>query len=222
MMTWWREPFKGGWYRPMEKLVGCIQLPGLTLSLICSTPWDVSPIGRLGVPLKNCPNKHRDRVREFYFDFSPVSALLGEMLSNERTPTVQTVDAPLCLISRFRDNSYLLLCNVPANSLPQVMQALCALLRVIYAIRLKWELHGEYVTRGDGKVSNQQGSSVRLLWKACTLLLADPPSDVELGSRVDRVGPHAKQVWKSQFPSLLLKCMWYAPTTTDFVTFGRS
>ena len=93
-----------GWYRPMEKLFGCNQLPDLTLSLVCSTPWDGSPIGRLGVLLKNCPRKQRDRVREFYSDFSPLAALLGAMLSNEQVPTVEPVDSPLCLISRFRDN----------------------------------------------------------------------------------------------------------------------
>ena len=206
----------------MEKLFGCIQLPGLTLLLISSTPWNGLPIGRLGVLLKNRPRKQRDRVREFYSDFSPVAALLGEMLSNERAPTVQPFDAPLCLISRFRDNIYLLLCNVPADSLPQVKQALSALLRVVYGIQLKWELHGEYVTWGEGKVSKRRGTCVRLLRKACTLSLDDPPSDVEWGSWVDRVSPHAKQVWKSQFPSLLLKCMWYALTTTDFVTNLRS
>ena len=41
-----------GWYRPMEKFFGCIKLPDLTLFLVCSTPWDGSPIGRLGVLLK--------------------------------------------------------------------------------------------------------------------------------------------------------------------------
>ena len=91
-------------------------------------------------------------MHEFYSDFSPLVALLGEMLSNERAPTVQPVDAPLCLISGFRDNIYLLLCNVPADSLPRVKQALSALLKVVYGIRLKCELHGEYVTgRGGGE-----------------------------------------------------------------------
>ena len=134
-----------GPYRSMEKLFGCIQLPGLTLSLVSSTPWDGSPIGRLGVLLKNCPRKQRDRVREFYSDFSPVAALLGEMLSNEEAPTVEPGDSPLCLISRFRNNIYLLLCNVPTSCLPQVKQAPSALLRVVYGIRLKWEPHGAYV-----------------------------------------------------------------------------
>ena len=135
-----------GWSRPMEKLFGCIQLPGLTLSLISSTPWDGSPIGRLRVLLKICPRKQRDRVREFYSDFSPVATLLGEMMSNEKAPTVEPVDAPLCLVSRFRDNTYLLLCNVPIGCLPQVKQALSALLIVVYGRRLKWEPHGKYVT----------------------------------------------------------------------------
>ena len=58
--------------------------------------------------------------------------------------------------------------------------------------------------------------------KACPLSLDDLPSDVESGFWVDRVRHHAKQVWKSQFPSLLLKCMWCALSTTHFVTNLRS
>ena len=99
--------------------------------LISSTAWDGLPIGRLGVLLKSCPRKQRDRVREFYSDFSPVAALVEEMLSNEKAPMVEPVDASLCRISRIRNNIYLLLCNVPIGSLPQVKQALGALLKVV-------------------------------------------------------------------------------------------
>ena len=39
----------------------------------------------------------------------------------------------------------------------------------------------------------------------------------------DQRAQHLKdKVWKSQFLSLLLKCMWYALTTTNFVTNLRS
>ena len=154
-------------------------------------------MGRLGVLLNNCPRKQRDRVQEFYSNFSPVAALVGEMLINEAEPTLKPVDDPLCLISRIRDNIYLLPCNVEAENLLQVKQALASLLRVIYGI----------VTWGEGKISKQLDSPISLLRKACTLSLDDPPSDVEWGTWVDRFRPHAKQVWKSQFPSLLLKCM---------------
>ena len=92
-------------------------------------------------------------MREFYSDFSPVAALLGEMTSNEKAPTVEPADAPLCLVSRFHDNIYLLLCNVPIGCLPHVKQALSALLGVVYGIRLKWEPHSKYVTWGEGKIS---------------------------------------------------------------------
>ena len=135
MMSLLREDFKGGTYqwRSYSAAFSYQTSPCPSSAL----PLDGLPIGRLGVLLKNCPRKQKDRVREFHSDFSPVAALLGETLSNEQVPTVQPVDAPLCLISRFRDNIYLLLCNVPAQSLPQVKQALSALLRVMYGIRLK-------------------------------------------------------------------------------------
>ena len=79
----------------------------------------MGPCGPSGGPaeklLKNCPRKQRDGVREFHFDFSP---LVGEMLANEAAPTLQPVYDPLCLISRFCDNIYLLLRHIQTDSLP--------------------------------------------------------------------------------------------------------
>ena len=125
----------------MERLFGCIRLPHLAVSLISSTPWDGSPVERLGVLLSNSPRKQRDRVREFYSDFSPVASLVGEMLTNEAMQPAQPVDDPLCLISQLCDNIYLLLCNVPSSDLPDFKQALASLLRVICGIKRNWELH---------------------------------------------------------------------------------
>ena len=48
------------------------------------------------------------------------------------------------------------------------------MLRVIYGIKLKWELHGEYVTWREGKISKRMGSPVMPLRKACTPSLDDP------------------------------------------------
>ena len=36
------------------------------------------------------------------------------------------------------------------------------------------------------------------------------------------LSPHAKRVWQSQFPSLLLKCMWHAFVAHDFQCHRRS
>ena len=58
--------------------------------------------------------------------------------------------------------------------------------------------------------------------KACTLSLNSSPDAVEWGTWVDTCSPHVKQVWKSQFPSLLLKCMRYFLTTNDFLMNDRS
>ena len=39
---------------------------------------------------------------------------------------------------------------------------------------------------------------------------------------VDVASPHAKMVWRSQFPSLLQKCIWYALTPDDIGSHLRS
>ena len=65
-------------------------------------------------------------------------------------------------------------------------------------------------------------ATLSLLKKSCTLSLSDLPGTMEWSTWVDVHSPHAKHVWKSQFPSLLLKCMWHSLTGADFVANVRS
>ena len=46
--------------------------------------------------------------------------------------------------------------------------------------------------------------------KGVTVVLAALSSQVEWVKWVDVSSPHARLVWRSEFPSLLIKCIWYA------------
>ena len=176
-------------------------------------PWETW----MGMSQPKCdPSPHLKGGRE------KRSSLIGEILMNELVQPAHPVSDPLRLISRFRDNICLLLCSVPTTSLCEVKQALAVLLSVVYGIKLKWEPHGNFVAWGERKVSQAPDATLSLLHKACTLSLGDPPGTLKWGAGVDVCCPRAKQVWKSQFPSLLLKCMWYSLTSGDFVANIRS
>ena len=48
--------------------------------------------------------------------------------------------------------------------------------------------------------------------KTCTLSLSVPIGQYEWGTWADRQSPHCRLVWRSQFPGLLHKFLWYALT----------
>ena len=66
------------------------------------------------------------------------------------------------------------------------------------------------MTWGEGKLCQFPSGGVLLLPKGCTLSLMAPPLDMELSQCVCRSSPHARTVWRRQFPALLGKSLWYA------------
>ena len=85
------------------------------------------------------------------------------------------------------------------------------LLHSIYGIRLKWEPHGDRYVWGEGSIG-VQGGELSLIRKGA-FLDVPPPEDQEWEKWVDTSSPHAPMVWRSHFPSLLIKCVWYASNT---------
>ena len=88
-------------------------------------------------------------------------------------------------------------------------------LHKIYNLRLKWEPHGEIAVWGEGEIrTTSRGLS--LSRKGITLCLAEG-GPKEWDKWVDCFSPHSKLVWRSHFPSLLLKCVWYAGSEYDII-----
>ena len=115
-------------------------------------------------------------------------------------------------LSRYRDNIYISLLNVKGEIAHKVRIAVSALLHSIYGIKLKWEPHGDVVTWGEGALSVQQ-DGLHLHRKGVVPALHAP--EPEWLNWVDASSPHTRNVWASQFPSLLQKSIWYALTPQD-------
>ena len=90
-----------------------------------------------------------------------------------------------------------------------------------YGIKFKWE------KRADGRVvwvegcSSNTGDRLSLHQKGFTLVL-DALSLVEWNKWLIFSPPHARLVWCSQFPSLLLNSLWYALRPSDIWDTLRS
>ena len=100
---------------------------------------------------------------------------------------------------------------------------MAAVLRCIYGIPLKWEPHGTSVTWGEASLTSC-GDGFSLTRKGIMrgLSLYDPAAPGEWTCWVHMFSPIARTVWRSQFPSIILKFTWYALSMNDLRLNVRS
>ena len=102
--------------------------------------------------IEHTPRRDRAYARNFLQTLDPLQAVMGELLTPApwASPDDQTGN-PLVLTSRYRDNIYLSLCNIPPHVRTQVLHALQVMLRQIYGIPLKWEPQTDRVVWGEAQ-----------------------------------------------------------------------
>ena len=160
----------------------------------------------------NTEPRNKSRVGDFPRNAKPLYPIVGGIIADKGPqPRFVHDPFPLVIISRYRDNIYICLANVPPSVSGAIAHAISILLHSIYGIRLKWEPHGDCYIWGEGSIGVQGGELSLIRKGAC---LDDPPlEDQEWEKWVDTSSPHAPMVWKIHFPSLLIKCVWYASNT---------
>ena len=77
-------------------------------------------------------------------------------------------------------------------------------------------VYGDMVSLGDGKLSAAPDGCLMLLCEACTVSLQAAVLTFEWATWVDPHSSHARLVWRSRFPGLLHKSVWYALDLASF------
>ena len=168
------------------------------------------------------PRRDQGRVRDFFRNYDHLLGVIGELKCLQSEPPPHFPAVPLILLSRFKDNLYIVCLHIPAHLKSLVREALSVLLHLVYGVKLKWELHHAVATWGEGSLRLSAQGSLVLLRKPCTLCLNGDPLNEKWCKWVDRWSPHCRLVWRSQFPGLLIKCLWYALDTHSFRLNVRS
>ena len=184
------------WWSPVDRLLGTFETAYGNIHLVNTLPWDGSSNGRVDAILMETENRNKSRVRDFLRDVKPLYSLVSEIIAH-RAPDPRFTHSPFpfVIISRYRDNIYICLANVPPSASGAIAHAISVLLHSIYGIHLKWEPHGERYIWGEGS-TEVCGSGLSLIRKGA--FLDDPPlEDREWEKWVDTSSPHAPMVWKS-------------------------
>ena len=118
---------------------------------------------------------------------------------------------PLVIISRYRDNVYILVCGVHETEYPVLRCAISAFLSVLYGIKLQWGPNGAVAIWGIGTVTF--GGSFGLRKKRAVTDLAAKRAEWERW--LDVGSTNSKQTWRSMFPSLLINSVWFSTSEVE-------
>ena len=199
------------WWQPMDKMCAAFGVGDFCVRICYTEAWDGMLGGRLEVILRDTPRRYQGLVTEFFHPFRPLRAILPEILRDEKLHSqLQSPSMPRVLLSTFKDNLYIVTIAVPNEFQAVVRQGITLFLAHVYGIALKWEPGGTPVTCGEARLSCNAVGNVVLQRKGVATELYDLPPIVEWSRWVDAWSPHARPVWRSQLPSLLMKYLWYA------------
>ena len=185
--------------------------------------------GRTDTILRYTEPKNKKLARDFLSSIPLLPSVVGECLHEKVSiPIPHTIlcDVKIVLLSRYKDNVYICLINFPDTERTLVKHIISVLLGHVYGIKLKWEPHPSHcVTWGEGTITPLGTSTVSLTRKNITTFLPITYATigcVEWDTWVDVTSSHARLVWRSHFPSILIKCVWYALSPSDLINNFKS
>jgi hypothetical protein len=161
-------------------------------------------------------------LRQYFADFDPIPPILAEIKTGALTDASDTkfFDLPTIMLSRYRDNVYIVLIDIPNEHLPFLTQFLESLLQVVYGIPMKWEKTGSTVDWGESRiVVPDQGEPMLLQKHVLPLEFPLTKTATELKLRddirhwdtwVDQASPNARFVLRSLIPSKARKAILFA------------
>ena len=206
-----RQQGLGGWWNPSLRLLAWMSAHQTDIPILSTTLWDSAPGGRVQHILRQTPRRDVERARDFLSQFAPYEFVLAELgVTAPQTDLMY----PCTLLARFRDNIYIFLMNIPDEWRADVLTCVMALLKTIYNVPLKWEVHGPTVEWCECAIPPT--GRLRLLRKGVVLDLTSE----DLGWRewdrwLPATAPNAGKVIKGQMPALMQKSLWYALSWQD-------
>ena len=168
--------------------------------------------------VQRTPRRDKDRVLDFLSQFAPMEFVMGELGSHAPQPECAS---PVVFLARFRDNIYIFLINMP-DALAEVVQPVVfQLLRSMYRVPLKWEVHGATVQWCEAAIPNTR--DLRPLRKGVVLdLNCFSVHEAEWARWLPAPAPNSGPVMQAQVPSILQKSLWFALQWRDVYANIRS
>ena len=187
-----------GLFSPEERLLFTLTLGEVQVLVFAMGLWDSHPEGRVGKIIDRSVCTQRKFLLQYFLNFRPIHCMIQE--TTVHNP--ETID-PSVLLTRYMDNNYIAVLNIPPGTVDALRTFFCLFHSTLYDIPMKWEPDGSAVTWCEGCLTTQGD----LLLKGVPAH-SNPhcPAVCPMWTRwPDRWSPGCRVVLQSFIPALVLK-----------------
>ena len=136
-----------GWFQPEARLLFTLMLQGHQIKFYAMNLWDSHPLGRTGKIVDQSIPKQQFFLRGYFANLNITQCMLADMRGDGTVNEEQSV-----LLTRYMDNMYQAVCNVPTHIHARLKRFLEILQHVVYNIKMKWEPEGLSVDWCDARL----------------------------------------------------------------------
>ena len=104
----------------MENLFGCMHIAELNVLLVRSTAWDGAPDGRLRAIMRDTLRRDQHVTRELCKEYKQLPCVVAELSQSRGDDPGLFPPLPVILLSRFKDNVYIICMNIRGALMPVV------------------------------------------------------------------------------------------------------
>ena len=130
-----------GWFDQSYKLVGLLNVDGITVTLRTVVLWDSHPEGRLGHIIQCAPRRQHFFQRNYFFNVKPTYCMVAETSK----PRKLLDDTIAVLFTGYMDDTYLAFCNVAMHLHATIRYFIEPLQDILYQVPFKWEPEGRFL-----------------------------------------------------------------------------
>ena len=187
-----------GWFHPDERLLFQVTFGDTQVDFIAMGLWDSHPEGHVGHIIQRSPRTQHAFLRNYFLQFDSVRCHMADVQVQGPVSNV-----PEVMQTRYMDNAYVSLGNIPTNTETQLALFLEILHQAIYDIPMKWETTGVTADWCDTRLLTNP--SIDMCIKGVPICSGTGPT-VKLWRRwPDPWSPNCPSVLQSMIPALTHK-----------------
>ena len=182
-----------------------LHVQGVAVQFQALNLWDSHPLGRTGRIVDQSLPKQQYFLRGYFAHLDLHQCMLAETKYARTTTSTPTV-----LLTRYMDNMYQAVCNVPEHAHARIKCCLEILQHVVHRIKMKWEPEGCSVDWCDARLHSQP--TLDLTIKGVPMGKGATPVTAAWAQWPDWCSQNCPTVLRSMLPALTNKSCELAST----------
>ena len=213
-------------WHPLDTIWGFFETHDAIVPILFPLAYDGDWDGRNGALIQATPRREHHILKQLLCNVPTLAPFKGEATRgwhewvhpelhgpNPQTPT------PAAILTRYKDNNYIVYAHVPGTLRPTLKRATYALLQAIYGIPLKWEPAPAVTTWGVCQLTiTAQGPR---MWRK-GIAVAPEVAQAEWHSWAPAHAPNAQMTLSARLPTFLNDSLIYALQHRDVSDNFRS